>query len=209
MIFPRYLCVASLLASCCPLAAAQDSPPDAYRWVVKVGVHNVDPKSNNGSLADSAFAVDVGNSVRPTGTIEYLLTPNLGIEALAAWPFKHDIRLNGTRAATAKELPPVISLQYHFLVEQKLSPYVGVGVNYTRFFNIGETGALAGTHLSLGSSWGVAAHAGVDYRINDRWLAGVDLRWVDLDTRVKLNGSRLGTVNVDPLVYGVYVGYRF
>ena len=90
-----------------------------------------------------------------------------------------------------------------------LSPFVGVGLNFTRFFNVNERGPLTGTDLTLGNSWGFAAHGGLDWRINEQWLAGVDLRWIDIDTTARVNGVKVGTVNVDPLVYGAYVGYRF
>ncbi len=210
MIRQRFLCVASMLAVLLPATArAQDAGTNDYPWLVKLGVHDVDPKSNNGSLAGGAIAADVDSSVRPTVSIEYLFTPHIGIEALAAWPFEHEIKLNGVRSANTKQLPPTFSLQYHFLPGSVLSPYIGVGVNYTRFFHIHETGLLSGDHLDLGSSWGVAAHAGLDYRLNDRWLVGVDVRWIDLDTRVKVNGARLGMVTISPWVYGAYVGFRF
>ena len=34
-------------------------------------------------------------------------------------------------------LPPTVTLQYHFTPEQKFSPYVGAGLNYSFFY--GET----------------------------------------------------------------------
>jgi len=199
-------CAAILLASLSPaLALAQDYD----HWVFEVGAHDVDPKSDNGHLAGGALAVNVGSSVRPTLTLEYLLTQNIGVELLAATPFRHEVKLNGTEAATAEQLPPTLSLQYHFIPQATISPFLGVGVNFTRFFSVDERGPLAGTDLTLGNSWGVAVHAGLDFRLSDRWLAGVDLRWMDIDSRARVNGADVGTVNVDPLVYGAYAGYRF
>jgi outer membrane protein len=84
-------------------------------WVVKVGAHAVAPKSDNGSLAGGALKTDVGNDAKPTVTLEYFLNPNWGIEALAALPFEHDVKLNGAKAASVKHLPPTVSLQYHFM----------------------------------------------------------------------------------------------
>lgn len=197
---------AMFLATVIPVCAfAQDSE----RWIVKAGVHDVDPKSGNGRLAGGALTVDVGSSTRPTATLEYLLTPNLGIELIAAWPFEHDVKLNGAAAATVEQLPPTLSLQYHFNAAGTVSPFLGIGVNYTRFFNIDERGPLAGASLSLSSSWGFAAHAGLDFRINERWLAGFDVRWIDIDTDARVNGADVGSVTIDPFVGGLYAGYRF
>jgi outer membrane protein len=206
MSLARCFCVATWLAAAVPAyTSAQTTDP----WIVKVGVHDVDPKSDNGNLAGGALAVEVGSSVRPTLSLEYLLTPNIGLEVLAALPFEHDVKLNGTTGANVKQLPPTVSLQYHFAPASSFSPFVGVGVNYTRFFDIDERGPLTGTQLNLSSSWGFAAHAGVDMRFGDRWLVGADLRWINIDSDARVNGARVGTVNIDPLVYGVYGGYRF
>jgi outer membrane protein len=68
---------------------------------------------------------------------------------------------------------------------------------------------LAGTKLSIDNSFNVAAHVGVDFRMSSNWLFTVDARWIKLDTKAKVNGVDVGTVKVDPMVYGVAVGYRF
>jgi outer membrane protein len=79
--------------------------------------------------------VTVGDSLRPSVMLEYFVADNLGIEVLAAWPFSHDVELNGTKAATVDHLPPTLSLQYHFNGSGAISPYLGVGLNYTLFFS--------------------------------------------------------------------------
>lgn len=194
------------------IAADASTPGDfsgGDKWLVKIGVHDVIPKSNNGTLAAGALSVDVGSSVRPTASLEYLFTPSIGVELLAAWPFEHEIRLNGAYAADTKELPPTLSLHYHFNPAGSVSPFVGVGVNYTQFFRVDERGPLSGTDLTLGKSWGFAAQLGVDLRLGRRWLAGMDLRWMNIDTRARVDGADVGTVNIDPLAAGLYAGYRF
>lgn len=178
-------------------------------WEVKLGVHAVDPKSDNGRLAGGTLKADVDSSVRPTISLEYRITPNLGVEVLGAIPFQHDVRLNGAKAASLKHLPPTVSLQWHFLPDGRIDPFLGLGVNYTRFFSIDEAGPLAGARLDLEDSWGVAAHAGVAFALADRWSLTADLRWMRIRTDAKVDGVKVGTVTVDPLVYGVAVGYRF
>jgi outer membrane protein len=206
MSLARCFCAATWVALVTPVFA---SDPGDDPWVVKVGVHDVDPKSDNGQLAGGTLNVDVGSSVRPTASLEYLFVPNLGVELLAAWPFEHDIKLNGTLAANARELPPTLSLQYHFTPTGAVSPFIGIGLNYTRFFDVDERGPLAGTRLDLSNSFGFAAHAGLDFRITERWLAGVDVRWINIETDARVDGTKVGTVNISPLVYGLYAGYRF
>ncbi|KRG48959.1 hypothetical protein ARC20_17185 [Stenotrophomonas panacihumi] len=179
-------------------------------WTLGVGVHQVNPKSDNGKLAGGTLAVDVDSDVKPTITGEYFIADNVGIEVLAALPFKHDINIDGLgRVGSTKHLPPVVSIQYHFNSKGKVSPFVGAGINYTTFFSEDATGALAGSKLKLEDSWGLAAHAGLDFKVADKSAIRVDLRWIDIDSKVKLDGEKIGTVNIDPLVYGVAYVHQF
>ncbi|WP_329890361.1 OmpW/AlkL family protein [Stenotrophomonas muris] len=203
------LIVASLAAAL-SLAAAPAMAQSKGDWTVSAGVHQVAPKSNNGWLAGGTLKVDVDNDVKPTITGEYFIVDNLGIEVLAALPFKHDININGLgRVGSTKQLPPVVTLQYHFNSKGKVSPFVGAGLNYTTFFSEDTTGALAGSKLKLQDSWGLAAHAGVDFAIGEKGALRVDMRWIDIDSKVKLNGEKIGTVNIDPLVYGASYVFKF
>lgn len=178
-------------------------------WTVSVGAHVVAPKSGNGTLAGGALATDVGDDWRPTITAEYFFSPKLGLEVLASLPFEHDIELNGVKAGSTKHLPPTFTLQYHFRNDSIATPFVGAGVNYTRFFDEKTTGPIAGTDLSLKPSWGLAAHAGVDFAIGEgKWLR-VDARYMDIDTTAKVDGVRVGTVNIDPMVYGAAFVWAF
>src|SRR5687768_1584291 len=95
---------------------------EAGDWEFKFGVHAVDPKSGNGRLAGGTLEADVDSAFSPTFSLEYRINPNLGLEVLAALPFKHDVDLNGTKAATVKHLPPTVSLQWHFMPEGKVDP---------------------------------------------------------------------------------------
>lgn len=177
-------------------------------WTVAVGAHQVNPDSGNGSLAGGTLPLDVGSDVKPTITAEYFIRDNLGIEVLASWPFEHDIAIDGIgRVGSAKHLPPTFSLQYHFNGEGRVSPFVGAGVNYTTFFSEDTSGALAGNDLSLDDSWGVALHAGLDFAVGERGAIRIDMRWIDIDSDVEVDGADLGTANIDPLVYGV--AWRF
>lgn len=182
---------------------------DAGQWTFSVGAHQVNPKSDNGSLAGNTLDVEVGSNVRPTITAEYFVRDNLGIEVLAALPFQHDIDIKGLgTVGSTKHLPPVVSLQYHF-GDGKVKPFVGAGLNYTYFFSESTTGALAGSKLKLDNSWGLAAHAGIDFKVGEKGAIRLDARWIDIDTDVKLDGANLGTVNVDPLVYGAAYVFNF
>ena len=200
----RILAVAALALATSP-ALAQS----AGSWTFGIGAHQVAPKSDNGTLTATPLGdlrMKVGNNARPTITAEYFIRDNLGLEVLAALPFQHDIAVAGVgKVGSTKHLPPTVSLQYHF-GQGKVKPFVGLGVNYTRFFSTKTEGPIAGANLDLSDSWGLAGHVGVDFQVNERGALRIDYRQIDIDTDVKLNGAKLGTrntVNIDPAVYGI------
>jgi outer membrane protein len=191
----------------CAIAVNSSAQDADTPWVLRFGAHIVDPTSNNGYLAGAKTSVS--SSTRPTFSIEYMLTPQWGFEALAALPFQHTLRLNGQRAATVKQLPPVLGVNYHFLAGSAVSPFVGLGVNYTHFYDANGVGPLFGAHVVAKDSWGAAAHGGVDFRLSERWVLTADVRWMDIRSKVRVNGAYVGTTKIDPLAYGLSVGWRF
>ena len=88
-----------------------------------------------------------------------------------------------------------------------MSPLLGVGVNYTTFFEEDTRGELTGSKLELGESWGLAVHAGLDIRAGKGKIR-IDARWMDIDSDVRLDGAALGAVRIDPLVYGASYVYE-
>lgn len=202
--------LACALAIALGAAAAPVLAQSQGDWTLGVGVHAVDPKSDNGRLADGTLKVDVDTDVKPTLTFEYFVRDNLGVEVIAAWPFEHDVSIAGMgTVGSTKQLPPTVSLQYHFNGKGKVSPFVGAGINYTTFFSEDTRGALDGAQLELDDSWGLAAHAGIDFALGERSAIRVDARWIDIDADVKLNGADIGTVNIDPIVYGAAYVMKF
>jgi len=177
-------------------------------WLFRGGVGVVDPKSNNLTLPDDS-RIDVDSGVSATVELTYMLADHWGLELLAAWPFTHDVNLDGSKVAEVKHLPPTLSLQYHFNPDGRFRPYIGAGLNYTMFMEEETSGALAGSGLKLDDSWGPAAQIGADLGLGDNWFLNLAARYIDIDTDAKLGNVALGEVQIDPLVYQAQVGYRF
>ena len=191
----------ALLASAA--LAAPAFAQSAGEMTLGLGLGFVNPKSDNGTVAGGATVID--SNARPTVTFEYFIRDNLGVELLAALPFKHDISVGGAKAGVTKHLPPTLSLNYHFPTGGAITPFVGLGVNYTVFF---EDRSPLGD-LKIDNSWGLAAHLGMDYAISETGAVRMDLRYIDIDSDVKLNGAKVGRVEVDPLVAGVSYVMKF
>lgn len=192
----------SLIACACLAPALPATAQSAGDWTIALGAHHVDPKSDNGRLADGTLPLSIGGSTRPTIALEYFVRDQIGIELLAAAPFRHDLDIAGLgHIGSTRHLPPTLSLQYHFNSGGTVSPLLGIGVNYTTFFDEEARSELAGSRFSLGNSWGMAAHVGIDFKVGNGAIR-IDARWMDIDSDVRLDGAKLGTANIDPLVYG-------
>lgn len=172
--------------------------------ILRAGYVTVQPDAEpSASLA--GLDVDDSEALGITGT--YMLTDNLGLGLLLATPFNHDISLGGTKIGETDQLPPTLTLQFVPQVDMGgFQPYVGVGVNYTNFFNEEMAG---GNDLSLSSSWGLAGEIGADFQINENWLLNASVWYIDIDSDVKINGTKAGSVEIDPMVYMISAGYRF
>lgn len=198
------LCLATAAAAAAP-ALAQS----AGDMTLSFGLGYVDPKSDNGVLAgDNAT---IGASTRPTIAFEYFVRDNIGIEVLGALPFKHSIALDGARVGSTKHLPPTLSVNYHIPTGGKITPFVGVGINYTTFFE--EKIAIPGAELKIDDSWGLAATLGVDYALSDKRALRAELRYIDIDSDVHLDTGtgfeKIGKAEIDPMVANIAYVVKF
>lgn len=210
---------------------------EANSWIVRAGAATVAPDVSSDQLelngSKQAFinavgpaALDVDNDTQLGLTVEYMFTPNWGLEVLAATPFNHTAKgtdtLNGLDVADVKHLPPTISAVYHFNEGSVFRPYVGAGINYTMFFSENLTNeadaafnslGLTGGNLEVDDSWGVALQVGADYNISGNWWLNASVRWIDISTTAEItfdDGTKVSSdTDLDPFVYSIMVGYHF
>jgi outer membrane protein len=201
--------LAPIAALAAALALAAGSAHASDDWFLRAGATNVNPTSGNGTLAGT-LALDIDAQTTLGFTVGRYLNDNWAVELLAAAPFSHNATLNGARSVDFKHLPPTVSLQYYFGGrEATVRPFVGAGLNYTWVYDEQERGPVAGTRVDLDNSWGLAAQAGLLWNISDAWHATADVRWIDIDADARLNGTSIGTANVDPLVVSLMLGTTF
>jgi outer membrane protein len=182
---------------------AQEGP-----WLVRARVVQLSPADKSAPLGGSGAAdrITVADKTIPELDISYFFTPNLAAELVLTYPQKHDVMLDGARIGSFKHLPPSLLAQYHFDPIGKFSPYLGAGVNYTR---------ISSVHLLNGAgdlehhSTGLALQAGIDFRIDDKWSANLDIKRINIRSDVMVAGKVASTVKVDPVLVAVGLGYRF
>ncbi|WDL82305.1 outer membrane beta-barrel protein [Aeromonas bestiarum] len=198
------LMIAAALAS--PIAMAHQ----AGDILVRGGLAFVSPQTSSDDVLGSGSEFEIDSNMQLGLTLSYLITDNWGIELLAATPFSHSVSLAGTEVAKVKHLPPTLMAQYYFGdAKSKVRPYVGVGVNYTNFFDEKGRGPLANDDITLDDSWGVAGQVGLDMAINDRWFVNASAWIMDIDTEVHVNGGDGIKTSIDPMAFMFGVGYRF
>ena len=173
-----------------------------------IGVVPLD--SSSGTSIGGKVATDA--SVTPEVDFSYFITDNIALELIAATT-RHNIKAKGTALGDVKVgstwvLPPTLTVQYHFMPKEKFSPYVGAGLNYTIFY--GSEAAAGLGNLKLSSNVGYALQAGIDYAITDRMYLNVDVKQIFLSTNAKvLGGAVRAKTDLNPLVVGVGLGYKF
>lgn len=188
--------------------------------LVRAGVAGVLPSGESDEITGIAAGakVEADDGISLGINFTYMATDNVGVELLAAWPFSHDIKPTGTlpglgvtsTVAETDQLPPTVTLQWHFAPSSNIRPYVGAGLNYTTFFNTSTSGALTNVGLNLDSSWGLAGEAGVDIDINNDWFVSGQVWYMDIDTEATIgNGIGKYDVAIDPWVYMVGIGTHF
>lgn len=200
-------------------AWAADADP---HWIVRLRAIRVMPTERTGPIQPSfpTAHTAVTNSYAPELDFTYMATKHIGAEVILGTT-KHDIRGRGALDTLGKAghtwvLPPTVTLQYHFLPDGPIRPYVGAGANYTIFYNEKASGALQSaigkTDLGLSDSIGIALQAGVDIDITPRVFVNFDLKYIDVETTARLTTGTLVNrerVHLDPLVPGIGLGMRF
>lgn len=234
----KSLLVLALAAAFSPILAQAE----AGDWVVRARVVNINPDESSdlgktihknvaggSTVINSGAELKVDSNTIPELDISYYITKNIAAELILATGSKHDVSITGsTNAAIPNQLlgsvdvlPPTLTVQWHFNPDQTIDPYVGAGVNYTAFLdkklNVRE-GALGGTHkIKVDSdSWGWALQAGVDINLKDGWLINADVKYITIDTDVKLKGAATGgawtkidDLDINPWVFGIGIGKKF
>ena len=204
------------LAMFVSIAFAQDA-----NKMIRARLINVAPNDDSTQILDTGTEVAVDDAIVPEVDLTYMFHQNWGLEIIAATS-PHDLSTeNGALgAADAGEvwvLPPTLTLQYHTGFGQGFDFYCGLGVNYTLFYNYDVSADLEGlgvTDIDYDNSFGLAGNVGFDFQITDKWVFNVDLKYIDIATEADLklaDDTTLASVDVDinPLVIGIGVGYRF
>jgi outer membrane protein len=215
---------AAALLLCAAGAVAADN--DFRIGVANIAVHSKsDNLTSNGPafLTPQPAGVTVENATTLLLGYTRHLNANWDFDVLLGVPPTHSVKGTGTLApfgeiARIKQAGPTAMINYNFGAPTSVfRPYVGLGVNFTHFYNATSTAsgniATGGpTKISLTNSVGLAGQVGGVYKLNEMWsLNGSIAAAKVLTDLTSTTGSieRKTTLDLRPVVYSLAVGYAF
>ncbi len=156
----------------------------------------------------------VGNATTLLLAFEYALSPHVGVELVLGVPPKIEAKAAGSVAflgdvLSARIVAPTLLFNYHFLAPgSALRPYVGVGVNYTRFI---DAQTPYGWDVNLSDSTGLAAHVGLDWAFNKQWGLFASIGASQVKSNLTATGAAVlrSTIDFRPVTYTLGASYRF
>ncbi|MBN6064061.1 OmpW/AlkL family protein [Aggregatibacter actinomycetemcomitans] len=202
------------------LAMGAVNAHEAGSFIVRGGGIFVSANSDSVTKTPINVNLDVGDNAQLGLTGTYMFTDNFGIELLGATPFSHKIsatvpalKLGLGDVVKLKQLPPSLYAQYYFLDQDSGSrPYVGAGINYTRFFSA-KPMVSAITDLDVKKhSFSPILNAGIDIKLTDNVYLNTAMWYTKIKTTAKfkaLGAAHEVKVKLDPLVFFTGLAYRF
>jgi outer membrane protein len=158
---------------------------------------------------------EVGDAWTALFTYERMLRPDIGIELVLGIPPTIESKGSGTVAflgddiLSAKIVAPTVLFNYHFgQPGDTWRPYVGIGLNYTRFTSIESRLA---SDVQLSDSVGLAGQLGIDYFHDKTWGAFASIGAAKVKSDLIAVESTVLTTTIDfrPITYSFGLSYRF
>lgn len=213
------------------LAAGSVYAQAAGTWLVRAGATTVAPQVSSGCLSAPDFGdspagctkTDVSSNTQLAGGITRMLTDNISVDVPLALPFKHKIIGDGSMKGAGnigevEALPITVFLQYRFMAANaKFRPYVGLGATYAYFFNPQGSGRLTATtnpggrptSFTVDSKFIVTPQVGATLALTDKLFLDVFYSQSKLNTRTNMSTGQHLDADLDPVSYGIAIGYKY
>jgi outer membrane protein len=155
-----------------------------------------------------------GNAGTALLTIEAEVMPDVGVELVLGVPPKIKATATGSVAflgevLSARNVAPTLLLNYHFFSKgDAFRPYIGLGVNYTKFVSIKTP---YGWDVKMGDSTGWAAQVGADYALSNDWGLFASIGKAKVKSKIVASGATVLQTTIDfrPTTYAFGAAYRF
>jgi outer membrane protein len=210
-------------------ARADDAPDNSLRAGLYAVFYHATADDISGPYVPAGVNIDAVDVATLYVAYVRTLSPHFDVELALGYPpitktvgkgpaTLGSVPYNGQVISTARWLAPTALLEYVFLDRNSnLRPFIGVGVNYTSFYDRDSTAqgnAASGgpTRLSLTSSVGPAATMGLAYNYTNNWKFYASYSASEVKT--KLRADTAGVIRTTHISFGPQalifsVGYSF
>jgi outer membrane protein len=160
---------------------------------------------------DEDYELELAGGIPPTHDVTAKLNASI-LPANVVSAFQ------GQTIAKVRQFAPTVFVNYKLgLPSDPLRPFVGLGINYTKFDRRTSTdlgNAMNGgpTDIRMTDSWGLAAQIGADYKLDDQWSihGGISTAAVKSTiTTITSGAARTMDIRFQPLVFTLAAGYSF
>ena len=196
----------------CGVAQAQDNS-------LKFGVAEYTTHSSTNGVTGVGVPpgadAKTGNATTLVVEYERLINPNWGVTLAVGGTPKVKAKATGSVAflgddvLSAKNVSPTLFVNYHFgAAGDTWRPYVGLGINYTKFVSIESKLA---PDVQMSDSVGPAATAGLEYALSKDWSLWASVSALKVKSDVVATGATVLTTTIDfrPVVYSFGAVYKF
>lgn len=215
------------LAAAAVLTTSTAFAQTAGTWMARMGVTTIAPQVDSGYLSAPDYMggtkADVGSNTQLSGGITYMYTDHWAVDVPLAMPFTHKIIGDGALKgagdlAEVKAIPFTVFLQYRFMeANAKFRPYVGLGATYAYFFDEQGSGKLTATtnpggpptKMTVDSKWALTPQIGATFAINDKWFVDLHYSKSFLKTTTHFSTGQHLDITLNPVAYGIDIGYKF
>lgn len=196
------LITAAIVSASAFMASQAAMAYEAGDVFVRGGVAQTDTGSGNGNVGGADLNVQSARGF--TYGAGYLFSDKVGVELNSSEKFEHDLSAAGASGGSVDRLPVNLLVNYYPLggLDSKVQPYVGVGLNYTRF-------SSEPTGFSIDESYGAIGQAGVDLAVTDNFMLNGYVSYADVSADINAGGATIGEVDMEPVTIGGGITYRF
>ena len=221
--------ITALLVGFGGTAQAQEQDKNTIRAGVYLVYYDAKANDISGPYVPSGVNLNVDNVQTMYFAYVRRLSPHFDLELAAGVPPKTNtvgrgpaklgsVPYAGQVIGTSRWFSPTVLLNYKFLDESSpLRPYVGLGVNFTHFYD--NTSTSAGnaanggpTSIGLSDSFGAAAVVGVSYQLQKHWSLDASYAVTQVKSNMVANTSgvlRTTTIDFRPSAIVLSAGYSF
>lgn len=180
-------------------------------WLVRGRLARTMPTAQRSRIDLIGGRIETPETLIPDAEIAYFLTDHVSVEiqagASASRPAIRGSQVGDLAIGTVWTAAAMGLVQVHFLPQARFNPYLGLGVIATTPLSIAPAPGIP--DFKLRTEIGTVLQVGFDYHLTGRWFANAVAKYVFMPKRTYGFGGVKAEVDLNVLIVGAGLGYRF